>query len=270
MREIWSREKIEWILFAPDYALVIPENLRYLIAYRDPERAYYLGHTSHFWNQLYNSGETAYVLSRGALRKIITKFNSSAACLKSGKYMNNEDYILGKHLSEMGVRPEDTRDEMGRQRFHLFTAAQLMFPDDPRKIQRFARKSVYPLILGSQCCSPSTISFKSTPDNSRYWFYIYLLYRVRLFTSGNLGNNLTNIRSSSLETAENFIYDTLGKHVNISAITSDAYFMLWKLLIKSPEEFNEKIRKETLLESNSFIRNITHNSALVNATPAVI
>lgn len=96
IRTILSKENLEWVLIAPDYIYVIPENLRYLVAYRDPDRAYYLGHPSHFWNQVYNSAETAYVLSRGSIRKIVAKFNSSSACLKSGKYTNNEDYLLGE------------------------------------------------------------------------------------------------------------------------------------------------------------------------------
>lgn len=265
MREIWSKEKVDWVLFAPDYVYVIPENLRYLVAYRDPDRSYYLGHTSHFWNQVYNSGETAYVLSRGTIRKIVSKFNSSLACLKGGKYTNNEDYLLGKHLSEMGLRAEDTRDEMGRPRFHIFTPAQLMAPGSYRVLEKHSKRSVYPIVQGINCCSPSTVSLKGTQDDWIF-YYNYLLYNVKLFRSGNLGNKLSSIKSTSFEVAENFIEESLGKGVNLSSVSSEMYFKLWMLKISTPEEFNEQIRNESLLEKHDFLKNISRLSDFTNST----
>lgn len=53
---------------------------------------------------------------------------------------------IGKHLSEMGVRAEDTRDEAGRQRFHLFTPDQLMAPGHFRVLEKYSKRSIYPVV----------------------------------------------------------------------------------------------------------------------------
>lgn len=91
----------EWLIFVKDDMMVIPENLRYLVAPLDSEEGYYLGHPVNFWGQAYNVAQAGYVLSRGAFLKIATMFNTREKCAASGKYWKKEDYYLGWYWSNV-------------------------------------------------------------------------------------------------------------------------------------------------------------------------
>jgi len=98
MNYIWNNkvENLEWIIFVKDDTIIIPENLRYIIAPLDHRHDYYLGHPVVLWGQTYNVAQSGYVLSRGALGKIVQMFNTTEKCIKGGKYWKKEDYYLGK------------------------------------------------------------------------------------------------------------------------------------------------------------------------------
>lgn len=98
MNYIWNDEavdKLKWIIFVRDDTMVIPENLRYIVAPLDHRNNYYLGHSVIMWGQPYNVAQSGYVLSRGALAKVVKMFNTSEKCAASGKYWKKEDYYLG-------------------------------------------------------------------------------------------------------------------------------------------------------------------------------
>ena len=97
LRHIWTehREDMRWVLFAYDNLYVIPENLRYFLATKNPDENYYLGHNSAFWNQEYNSADAGYVLSRGAIKTLLKKFNTTESCRAPRIFLKKEDYYLG-------------------------------------------------------------------------------------------------------------------------------------------------------------------------------
>lgn len=102
MKYIWedrTANKIEWIIFVKDDTMVIPENLRYMVAPLDHNSDYYLGHPVVLWGQTYNLAQSGYVLSKGALAKVVRMFNTSEKCVTGGKYWKKEDYYLGKNDS---------------------------------------------------------------------------------------------------------------------------------------------------------------------------
>ena len=70
-----------------------------------------------FWNVIYNWADAGYVISKGTLDKMMQKFDSDEACDKGGQYWKNSDWYLAKHLSQMNIKPVDTRDHIGRSRF---------------------------------------------------------------------------------------------------------------------------------------------------------
>ena len=70
-----------------------------------------------FWNVIYNWADAGYVISKGTLDKMMQKFESDEACDKGGQYWKNSDWYLAKHLSQMSIKPVDTRDHIGRSRF---------------------------------------------------------------------------------------------------------------------------------------------------------
>lgn len=97
MNYVWKKmDKLEWIIFVKDNTIVTPENLRYMVAPLDYIDDYYLGHPIVLWGQTYNVAQSGYVLSRGALAKIVKMFNTTEKCITGGKYWKKEDYYLGK------------------------------------------------------------------------------------------------------------------------------------------------------------------------------
>lgn len=98
MNYIWNDkvDRLEWIIFVRDDIMIIPENLRYMVAPLDHRHDYYLGHPVVLWGQTYNVAQSGYVLSRGALDKVAQMFNTTEKCIKGGKYWKKEDYYLGK------------------------------------------------------------------------------------------------------------------------------------------------------------------------------
>jgi len=98
MNYIWNHQvdKLQWIIFVKDNTIIIPENLRYMVASLNYTNDYYLGHSVILWGQAYNVAQSGYVLSRGALNKVVQMFNSTDKCIKGGKYWKKEDYYLGK------------------------------------------------------------------------------------------------------------------------------------------------------------------------------
>lgn len=99
---VWKEEKtekeqnLEWIIFVNEDTMVVPENLRFLVAKLDFNDDYYLGHPITMWRQKYNVIEAGIVLSRKTLNKLVDKFNSSDDCLKGGRFWKMEDFYLGK------------------------------------------------------------------------------------------------------------------------------------------------------------------------------
>ncbi|XP_024083587.1 glycoprotein-N-acetylgalactosamine 3-beta-galactosyltransferase 1-like [Cimex lectularius] len=233
----------DWVVFANDDLFLIPENLRYALINLDPKKPYYFGHNQIFWGVVFNTKQTAYVLSKGAISLLSARFNSSAACLSSGKYKNNEDYLLGKYLRELGVLASDLRDDEGLQRFHYFTPNQLMAPDYNSVIEKYSRKSLFPVIQGDKCCSITSISFKGT-EGDKMFFYRYLFYNVQIFNQlGGLGNNMTKATNNTDEVWKEFILEKMGSNFNLSLMTDRRYYELSKL-IENAKDYSSLIKME--------------------------
>lgn len=237
--------KYHWVLFVPDDIYAIPENLRLYVYDKNFNDVFYFGHTALFWNQYFNLAQAGYVISNGTIHALYNKFPTEQTCLDSGKYWKNEDYYLGKYLSEIGVTPTDTRDSEGRGRFHIFTPEQLMTPDDTGMLTKYAKKSVYPSKQGANCCSPTSITFQGT-EGDRIYLYNYLLYSVRPFVGrGRLGNKISNKRVVD-NSWQKYVIEELGTDVNLTAIDTETYYKLWADKIDSPGVFNERLRSQLM------------------------
>jgi len=237
-----SEKDYQWVLFVQDDVYAIPENLRYFLFGKNFEELNYFGHPAMLWNVHYNFAAAGYVLSKGSIKALRMHFKTTESCVQSGKYWKNEDYYLGKYLSELGVSPTDTRDHLGRGRFHMFTPAQLMAPGDQQVLTNYHKNSLYPVIQGKNCCSANSITFQGT-DVAHIYFYHYLLYNVHVHLHhGHLGNVKSSRFVPSDEVWQRFVLDELGPGANLSAITHDQYYELWHKKIDSPSNFNEKLR----------------------------
>jgi hypothetical protein len=104
MNYIWRKRNeisLRWIIFIKDDTIVIPENLRYMVAPLDFREPYYLGHAVVLWGLPYNVAQAGYVLSYEVLNRLMNKFDTSKKCAAGGKYWKKEDYYLGIiHINE--------------------------------------------------------------------------------------------------------------------------------------------------------------------------
>lgn len=232
MKYIWedrTANKIEWIIFVKDDTMVIPENLRYMVAPLDHNSDYYLGHPVVLWGQTYNLAQSGYVLSKGALAKVVRMFNTSEKCVTGGKYWKKEDYYLGKHLSFLDIHPSDTRDQYLRGTFHGYSLQNLLWgvarPDS------YFTRAVYP--TKGECCSPVSVTF-SIGEPDKMHTVNYLLYHLRIFNSeARFGN-----RVAETSVPEEDVWKiALQEEFNITHlkdISSDAYYEIWHSKYSEP------------------------------------
>lgn len=231
MNYIWNdkADKLEWIIFVKDDTIIIPENLRYMVAPLDHRHDYYLGHPVILWGQTYNVAQSGYVLSRGTLDKVVQMFNTTEKCIRGGKYWKKEDYYLGKHLSSLGIRPSDTRDQYLRGTFHGYSLQNLLW--GVVKPDSYFTRAVYP--IKGECCSPISVTFSvSEPDKMHT--LNYLLYQLHVLNSES---RFGNVPAEVAVREEDVWKIALQEEFNIthlSDISSDAYYEVWHSRYSEP------------------------------------
>ncbi|XP_011633146.1 C1GALT1-specific chaperone 1-like [Pogonomyrmex barbatus] len=234
MNYIWNdktADKLQWILFVKDDTMVIPENLRYMVAPLDHRHDFYLGHPVVLWGQTYNVAQSGYVLSKGALGKIVQMFNTTEKCIKGGKYWKKEDYYLGKHLSFLGIRPSDTRDQYLRGTFHGYSLQNLLW--GIAKPDSYFTRAVYP--IKGECCSPISVTFSASESDKMHTLN-YLLYQLHVLNSES---RFGNIRAKVSVRDEDVWKIALQEEFNIthlSDISSDVYYEIWHSRYSEPEQ----------------------------------
>lgn len=111
-----------------DDTYLIPENLRYFLHDKPPSDPVYFGcKFKPLVRQGYMSGGAGYVLSKEALRRFVEDgLNRKHRCREDGG--GSEDVEMGRCLAEVGVKAGDSRDELGRERFHPFVPEHHLIP----------------------------------------------------------------------------------------------------------------------------------------------
>lgn len=106
----------DWFMKADDDTYVIVENLRFFLSSHSPDEPIFFGH--HFKaivKQGYFSGGGGYVVSKEALRRFAHRKSGDCA-VDNGA----EDVEFGRCMEKLGVKAGDSRDSLGRSRFHCF------------------------------------------------------------------------------------------------------------------------------------------------------
>ncbi|ESO11535.1 hypothetical protein HELRODRAFT_108821 [Helobdella robusta] len=163
--------EFDWFLKADDDTYVVVENLRYFLSSQDPTEAIYFGHHFHMYmKQGYFSGGAGYTLSRAALKRFGER--SSYVCKDD---RGAEDVEIGLCMQSVGVATGDSRDALGRSRFHCFnpeTHIQGSFPDWYYAYDKYGSKK------GIETMSDYSISFHYIPVDQIYAFEFFL-YHLR-------------------------------------------------------------------------------------------
>lgn len=104
------------------------ENLRFMLMSHKPAEPIYFGcKFKPFTKQGYMSGGAGYVLSREALRLLISQgINDTTKCAKGES--GAEDAEMGKCLEKIGVKAGDSRDDEGHHRFLPFVPEHHLIP----------------------------------------------------------------------------------------------------------------------------------------------
>ncbi|XP_011067935.1 PREDICTED: C1GALT1-specific chaperone 1-like isoform X1 [Acromyrmex echinatior] len=252
MNYIWNHQvdKLQWIIFVKDNTIIIPENLRYMVASLDYTHDYYLGHSVILWGQAYNVAQSGYVLSRGALNKVVQMFNSTEKCIKGGKYWKKEDYYLGKHLSSLGIHPSDTRDQYLRGTFHGYSLQNLLW--GVVKPDSYFTRAVYP--IKGECCSPISVTFSVSESNKMHMLN-YLLYQLHVLNSESRFGNV----SAEVRVREEDVWKVaLQEEFNIthlSDISSDAYYEIWHSRYSEPGQLKIAQNYQTPVPLNCLLTN---------------
>lgn len=133
-KTLWKdfSDKAEWFIKVDDDTFLALENLRRFLRFYNPRIPRYFGHTFYFrWrkeNIVFNSGVT-YVLSRESLLRIGSVLRDipdgysgehtfSHRCVRRAGA--SEDVAMGICLRSIGIQPDRTEDEFGRERFLPF------------------------------------------------------------------------------------------------------------------------------------------------------
>lgn len=160
----------DWFMKVDDDTYVIVENLRYFLSSQNSSEPIYFGHRfKPYVPQGYYSGGGGYVFSQEALRRFGTR-----APGKCSKDSGAEDVEVGKCMYNLGVKTSDSRDVLGRSRFHCFDPSmhiQGSYPD------WYYRYDAYGAKKGINSISDYAITFHYIPPDRMYEleFVIYHL-----------------------------------------------------------------------------------------------
>ncbi|VDN96959.1 unnamed protein product [Rodentolepis nana] len=170
-------DNYEYFMKADDDTFVIVENLRYLLAEKNPDEPFLMGRRfKTFVKQGYTSGGAGYVLSRAALRLIAEgMIKETKGCMK--RY-GAEDVNLGECAEAVGVKLLDSLDEHQQEVFHPFPPATMLNKARMDKISWIHSYNFFPVKTGLDCCSDHTVSFHYISPFEMYVleFLVYHVY----------------------------------------------------------------------------------------------
>lgn len=171
-------DEFDWILKADDDTYVIMENLKRFLFNKCPTEDTFYGfrykpYKPDTFKHDFNSGGAGYVISNKIVRQFSNKY------MQDGQFCRNttgsEDVDIAKCLGEINVRPGDSRDEYGLERFHPLSFESMWNISPMNRTYHHAR---FPLKNNQDCCSSSSISFHYTTGQKALQLD-HLLYKMR-------------------------------------------------------------------------------------------
>ncbi|XP_068245121.1 glycoprotein-N-acetylgalactosamine 3-beta-galactosyltransferase 1-like isoform X2 [Palaemon carinicauda] len=173
-------KEFDWFYKADDDTYVIVENLKYVLTPYDPEFPIALGERGIVGGNKrkhYLSGGSGYVLSRKALEIYGTKtYLDNKLCPKG--HDGREDLILGPCLTKSGILLGDSRDELGKHRFHQNPADEYIIG---KWQHRYPTVMIYKYDKGIDSLSQTPVSFHSLKNYELLYALEFFIYRIQLF-----------------------------------------------------------------------------------------
>ncbi|KZC09216.1 PREDICTED: glycoprotein-N-acetylgalactosamine 3-beta-galactosyltransferase 1-like [Dufourea novaeangliae] len=233
---VWRDNKtMDWLVFSKDDTLVVPENLRYMLAPLNHTRDYYLGHAVVLWGQPYNVADAGYVISMAVLGKLANMFGNSEKCITGGKYWKQEDYYLAKHLASMGIFPSDTRDQYLRGTFHGYSLQSLLW--GVVKTGSYWTRALYP--IQNECCSLMSVTFNVGEPDKMYTLdyllhHLYIIKKEAVFGTRRAPTAVPDEDVWKIALKEEF------NITHLKNISKDAYYEIWHSKYSEPGQLMTK------------------------------
>ncbi|XP_072030716.1 glycoprotein-N-acetylgalactosamine 3-beta-galactosyltransferase 1-like [Amphiura filiformis] len=178
----------EWFIKADDDTYLILENLRYFLSGYNSSHPIYFGRKFKlFVKQGYMSGGAGYVISKAGVKNLVEiAFKNFKLCRPAEYPGVAEDAVIGKCLQKAGVIAGDSRDKLGRDRFHPFTPQHHLVPSfgPVNKKWWYWKYVFYKTSMGPECCSDYSISFHYVSPALMYQLE-YLIYHMKPFGVGH-------------------------------------------------------------------------------------
>lgn len=127
----------DWYLKADDDTFIFIDNLRKFLSDKIPSNPVTYGYDFKvIVNNGYHSGGASYLLSKEAFNRIGSKLNENFDfCPNSG----TEDVDVAKCLRILGVNPEPSIDDHGRERFHPLSLNDHFSGNFPEWLKQYAK-----------------------------------------------------------------------------------------------------------------------------------
>ncbi|XP_059488952.1 glycoprotein-N-acetylgalactosamine 3-beta-galactosyltransferase 1-like [Neocloeon triangulifer] len=178
----------DWVLKADDDSYVVVENLRKMLLPHSPKDPLYFGfrmkplsRSMPLTPEGYMSGGAGYVLSKEAVRRVVTEaFDGKQKICRLSTDENSEDANMGECVYSVGVKTGDSRDALGRNRFFPFQPDLHTQPFSDTRDWWFWDYIWWPTEEGIDNCSDELVSFHYM-DKFKMYMMEYLVYHVRPF-----------------------------------------------------------------------------------------
>ena len=151
MKHLYNKyNDYDWYLKADDDTFIFVDNLRYFVADKNASSPVTYGYDFKVIVEGgYHSGGGGYLLSNEALSRIGSKLNEDYTfCPNTG----TEDVDVAKCFRKLGVYPNKSLDEEGKERFHPLSITGHYYGEFPDWLYQYASNPVQKVIYQKNIC----------------------------------------------------------------------------------------------------------------------